>query len=197
MGCLQLFNKITNVLTWNKFDVFVETGLGAGSSLDFARQFQFKKLYSVEIVEKLAKTGQRKFSIDNRVEVFCDESVAFLERLLPTIGEQSVFFFLDAHWPGLDFKIQHEMSRDRDIALPVQKELNTISRLRNGRDVVVVDDLRIYMDGMFQSGNLDRRDVPVFHDSRLLDLEQFKKTHHGFVFFEDDGYLLLVPRGEK
>ena len=194
MGSLSSFDKISRPLLRKNLDVFVETGTGHGISLDYARKFPFKELFSIEIVEELVVKARKRFDFDSRITILHGESVAVLAELLPSISDRDIFFFLDAHWPGLDFKIQHEKKSDLEIALPLQKELDLIAKLGNGKSVIVIDDLRIYVDGRFKSGLLKKGDVPVFHESRMLDIRAFEATHNSYLSFDDDGYMLITPK---
>jgi len=107
LGSLESLDKLTGIVRRDGFDVFIETGCGKGTSLAYASGFEFfKELYSSEIVEILASEAKKKFKKDIRVAVMNSESTLFLIMLLPMLSvNNKVLFFLDAHWPGLDFGI--------------------------------------------------------------------------------------------
>jgi hypothetical protein len=195
MGCLESLDKLTGIVRRGGFDVFVETGCGKGDSLAYAAKFPFKEIYSAEIVESLAVEAGKRFS-DPRILVSNRDSVSFLEILLPMFPYGHILFFLDAHWPGLDFGIDCGKFAP-DVALPLERELQAISRLGSGKDTIVVDDLKIYEDGPYPSGNLPRGIVPVYHESRSAQFadDLFKQTHIVERLYQDDGYLILTPKG--
>jgi hypothetical protein len=200
MGSLQSLENITHVLS-NKaaeYDIFVETGCGWGGSLDFASQFPFKKLFSVEVVEEAyLKCKERFVGREDRIIIDNDESGGFLNRILPGLADSRIIFWLDAHWPGLDCRIAHRDSNNERIALPLRRELQAIFTWRKKlKDIILIDDLRIYEDGKFQSGNLRPTQVPILPRDRTTKFIEnlFKETHEITRFSQDDGYVTLVPR---
>ena len=105
-------------------------------------------------------------------------------------------FWLDAHFPGAEEGLNDYNDESREIyRLPLEKELEIISK-RTGvyNDVIIIDDLRIYENGDFESGNLpsniNRPSTPGV--KFIYDL--FEKTHEILRCYKHEGYLILLPK---
>jgi hypothetical protein len=98
-----------------------------------------------------------------------------------------VLFFLDAHFPGADFKGSKYNVFAVD-AIPLKEELLLIKKYRpNCQDVIICDDARIYVIDDYQNGNVEWLQVPggmsfvyeIFPDRKInLDLS-------------DEGYIII------
>jgi hypothetical protein len=200
MGAVSRFDLGEFVQTYG-LAYFIETGTGSGDSLAHAAGIKpaFKALRSCEIEQNLAKAAGQRFLSDHRVCVFTDRSSNFLRwacRMLP--ADEPAFFWLDAHFPGADYGLRGYADESDDTTrLPLAEELAIIARHRTGHDIVAVDDLRIFVDGPYGSGNLPdelrpacpkRRDIDFVHDIMGL-------SHTVTPLFEHEGYILLMPKG--
>lgn len=140
-------------------NIFFETGTGKGVSLLKALASPcFKHLYSVEIAEETYQFAAAFYGVFKNLTLINSDSPAALASVLPQIPQEDrIFFYLDAHYPGeLTSSFQGYQANIPDaVRLPLEIELEVISKLRAGcRDVIVVDDLRIYEDGPFANGNM-------------------------------------------
>ena len=52
MGSLKFFD-LNDIVEKYQTSIFVETGLGWGHGVQFARTFNFEKLYSIELVKEV------------------------------------------------------------------------------------------------------------------------------------------------
>jgi hypothetical protein len=178
---------------------FVETGTGRGESLAHASRFTFRSLSSCEIEPSLAAAAIAGFAPDTRVKVFQASSVEFLAMVCTlTPKDEPILFWLDAHFPGGDYGIRsYAATRSEADRLPLAKELAIIAESRpEGRDVVVCDDLRIWLDGPFQHGGLpaDLRPLcPKRRDARVF-AETFGGTHAIAFDYAHEGYVVLTPK---
>jgi hypothetical protein len=88
--------------------------------------------------------------------------------------------------------------RNPDLRLPLERELELIARLRRPcRDVILVDDLRIYEDGPFEMGNLPEIAQTLPPELRNLDFiarGPWTATHELQRLHQHTGYLVLTPR---
>jgi hypothetical protein len=178
---------------------FVETGTGRGDSLAHAAKFGFDSLRSCEVDTDLRQQASLRFEKDPRVQVFSDVSSRFVYwacRMLP--ADQPIMFWLDAHFPGADYQIRSYGAETEDhVRLPLQKELDIIANFRPlSRDVVLVDDLRIYLDGPFQHGNLPPDVRPHCPTERGIGFisEIVGETHDIALSYDHEGYVLLTPK---
>src|SRR5207248_10586708 len=109
----------------------------------------------------------------------------------------NIIFWLDAHFPGG----HHHLARldaegDPSVRLPLESELRTIRQARPGRrDVILIDDLRIYEDDQFEWGNLRQIGLEniAHYNSRFL-YALFADTHDARRFLNHSGYLALLPK---
>ena len=84
---------------------------------------------------------------------------------------------------------------NKDIKLPLRKEIELIKKLRPGfNDVILIDDLRIYETGPYKSGNMP--DNILAPSVRNVDFvtEAFAKSHNIQRSFLEEGYLLVLPK---
>jgi hypothetical protein len=174
----------------------VETGTGLGKSLRYARGFPFEAIYSVEIVAEQVEKLRVEFAGDPRIQLIAGESTAVLRDLIPKLTGNTTFW-LDAHFPGAHLGLAgYEPDGNREIQLPLQRELEMLRDMRPGfRDVILIDDLRIYERDAFQKGNASDA-VPGYQwpdDSRFL-YTTFAATHVWHRFLDDEGYFALLPK---
>lgn len=177
---------------------FVETGTGRGEGLAHAARFGFRTLRSCETMPVLAHAAVDMFFADDRVVVEAGDSVAFLRAVCAQIPlDEPVLFWLDAHFPGADYGLaSYGDEVDVRRRLPLSAELATIAAERSwGRDVVLCDDLRVFVDGPFGHGNLPAAVRPFCPPER--DAGFFARvlgtTHDVRFDFADEGYVAIVP----
>ena len=179
---------------------FVETGTGRGDSLAVAAALNpgFDALLSCEIEASLVTAAKARFLDDPRITIHPKASAVFLDRvcrLLPR--DQPALFWLDAHFPGADYGLHgYGDEADDAVRLPLAEELRAITRHRpDGKDVVIVDDLRIYQDGPFQHGNLPAEVRAVCPKARGVTFVKsvMGDTHEMKLLYEHEGYILLTP----
>jgi hypothetical protein len=108
----------------------------------------------------------------------------------------STLFFLDAHFPdSYSDKYNREFIRDDPnyIKIPLEGELRIICKNRNvSKDIIVIDDIRIYKDGPFQNGNFENKSL---HGGNNLDFvyELLDETHYIIESYMCEGYLICFP----
>lgn len=180
---------------------FVETGTGQGNSLGYAALFPFKSLFSCEIEPTLHASAKTMFAGDSRVRIMLGDSLTFLTATCDTLPvDEPALFWLDAHFPGADYGLRgYGAEKNQVVRLPLRQELNVLRLGRPARrDVVLIDDVRIYADGPYQNGNLpnelrdfgpyDRSDAAEFMKYAMAD------THDTKILYADEGYAIITPR---
>jgi hypothetical protein len=107
----------------------------------------------------------------------------------------NVLFFLDAHFPGADFHYESYTSvTDYNIRLPLKRELETISALRDiSKDVFIIDDLRVYEDNDYSDGNWPLRSVAGGNGIDFV-YQIFEKTHNIQKDLRHQGFLIITPK---
>lgn len=200
MGSLKFWNLNELKLKYN-IDLFIETGLGWGDGIQYAAQSSFKELYSIELIQEVIETYQKKYSADSRIKIIHGSSSDGLKYLLPQIPkDKNICFWVDAHFPASDvFGIPFDSCKDENLRLPLWEELNLIKSLRpNNKDVILMDDAMIFSE------------TKIFPDSHLKDafaikprdhinylekiINLFEETHDSILTVKDSGYISFTPK---
>ena len=122
-----------------------------------------------------------------------------LRRVLPKVARTDrILFFFDAHFPGEGDKQAFKgylAAEPAELKLPLEEELKLIRELRGDcADVIVIDDLRIYENGPFESGNMpdwaETLDPEEKSIDFVLDLFPGRRLIRDY---RDEGYLLILP----
>lgn len=194
MGSINRFNLNKIIKDYNTI-YFFETGTGQGTSIEYAVKSPFKKIISTEIIPQLAEKASKKFTSFENVSILESDSIKALEEELPKLDKNCIFW-LDAHFPGADAGLkEYDATSDESIRLPLEKEINLIKKMRIGfDDVFIIDDLRIYENGLYQHGNAPADTRPRYHRNIDFIYQQFSQSHLITKLYLDEGYLLLFPR---
>jgi hypothetical protein len=117
-------------------DLFVETGTYRGDSVAAVRDI-FAHLISVELSPELAAAARSRFAGDAAVRILEGDSAAGLGEALAIAPDRPAILWLDAHYSG-----GGTAKADRNT--PIQAEIEQILSCRDGRDVILVDDARLF-----------------------------------------------------
>lgn len=194
MGSLSRFDLNRIIHEYTTPNLF-ETGTFWGDGVAYALKFPFDKIISVEIIPEIADKAKLRFIAEDRVEIIETDSISSLEKKLPLL-EGNTVFWLDAHFPGADAKLaDYESGNDTEFRLPLSREIELISMYRKHfQDVLTLDDLRIYEDGAFEKGSVPSNALPKGERSISFVYEFFDTTHYVFKSYLDEGYVVLFPK---
>lgn len=194
MGSLSRFD-LNRIIHEYKTPNLFETGTFWGDGVAYALEFPFDKIISVEIIPEIADKAKSRFLAEDRVEIIEADSISGLKKKLPLLKGNTVFW-LDAHFPGADAKLaDYESGEDMEFRLPLSREIELISMYRkNFQDVLILDDLRIYEDGLFEKGAVPPNAKPKGERNINFVYDFFETTHYVFKSYIDEGYVLLFPR---
>ncbi|HEX8357249.1 MAG TPA: hypothetical protein VF610_07565 [Segetibacter sp.] len=194
MGSLRRFD-LNKIIDRHNISYLFETGTWKGDGIAYANKFPFKKIFSTEIMPSIAEAAKKRFSNNQRVEIMEGNSIDILEKKLPEI-DGNCLFWLDAHFPGAEEKIKdYNEFEEEDVKLPLKKEIELIKSLRkNYNDLILVDDLRIYEDGPYQSGNTPENIYPPSIRNIDFVYKEFEETHSIKRSYNNEGYLLIIPK---
>lgn len=193
MGFLKRFN-LRKVLAETGICKLVETGTGQGFSVEWALRCGFSAIESVELDARLHQFCLNRFRNRAEVSLFHGTSREFLAKM--DVGAAPALYFLDAHFAGgADFGlISHTESASHAESFPLIAELDALLPRMHQASIVIVDDLRLYLDGNYQNGSvpeqLMRHDDGIDLTNRL----QHLSSHQAVAFSEDEGYLVIAPR---
>jgi hypothetical protein len=116
-------------------NVLVETGTFKGDMLD--RQLcNFRQLISVELDQKLYKAARQRFEAHKQVQLLQGDSGVRLADAVKDLSEPALFW-LDAHY-------SFGVTAGRNEEAPIFKELSCLTGRRSHRDVILIDDARLF-----------------------------------------------------
>ncbi|MFM9826079.1 hypothetical protein [Flavobacterium sp.] len=198
MGSLKFFD-LNDIVEKYQTSIFVETGLGWGHGVQFARTFNFEKLYSIELVKEVIDQYRKTYPPDSKIQILQGDSLTGLNHILPDIKE-NICFWLDAHFPASDvFGIPFDSCEDENLRLPLWEELNLIKKLRpNNKDVFLMDDAMIFSETEVFPDNhckLSAAIQPKLHINYLDKIKNFfNETHNSELFYKESGYIIFTPK---
>lgn len=117
-------------------EVFVETGTYRGDTLAAMRGL-FSRLVSVELASELVQAARQRFAGDEAISIVEADAARGLAAALEATGPRPALIWLDAHYSG-------GPTAKGEGNTPILAEIDTILAQRNGRDVVLVDDARLF-----------------------------------------------------
>lgn len=163
-----------------------------------AAKFAFDTIYTVEIHPEVAALARPKIAHDTCIVLLEQSSEDAIRDLMPTLPTTTgVLFWLDAHFPRIDFGFTYDKEETPEISLPLEKELQLITSLRPvHNDVFSLDDLRIYENGPFFNGGIpqDRSLLPPQQRSISFIKRILGDTHHVIRYYHEEGYIACVPK---
>lgn len=180
MGTLKHID-IAGLMATYGLTAFVETGTSVGDGLAYAATFPFEQLDSVELIWDDYKRAEERFQHDRRIRLWSGSSPQALDLMLPLLESHRILFWLDAHLP----QYYDGRTYDRPTTFPAQQELDVISHWRAGEDVIVIDDLRLFESGPYESGLSVNQ---LFEGIRLPENSVVERD------YADEGYLLIKPK---
>ncbi len=110
-----------------KVNTVVETGTHRGAS---TRLFAilFDEVHTIEILESSYTLCKNALKKDTNVKCHLGSSETVLQKLLPTLKDKSVLFYLDAHW---------------NDHWPLRQEIEVIGKTHFDNCIIVIDDFKV------------------------------------------------------
>ncbi|MBL7722393.1 MAG: hypothetical protein JNK98_10425, partial [Chitinophagaceae bacterium] len=144
------------------------------------------------------KKAADRFKDDKRFTIINNNSLNALQDKITQINGNCLFW-LDAHFPGAEEGVSdYNATSSEQLKYPLEAELKEILSRRKGfSDFILIDDLRIYEDGNFESGNMPGYILPPINRNINFVIELAKYTHHIVRSYRHEGYLLLIPKNNK
>jgi hypothetical protein len=194
MGQLNEAIQVKNVLDFYNIDNFVETGTGAAEVVRSISNIKSDlNIHTIEIIEEIFNKNKISNSYLTNVNWHLGQSSEVMPEILPQL-EGSTLFWLDAHFPGADFGLaSYGDEEDLDKRLPLRSELEIIVKGRDvSNDVFVIDDLRVYEDGPFETGNWAERNLYGGDGIAFIE-DLFEDTHFVVRSYNKQGFVILLP----
>ena len=194
MGQLNEAIQVKNVLDFYNIDNFVETGTGAAEVVRSISNIKSDlNIHTIEIIEEIFNKNKISNSYLTNVNWHLGQSSEVMPEILPQL-EGNTLFWLDAHFPGADFGLaSYGDEEDLDKRLPLRSELEIIVDGRDvSNDVFVIDDLRVYEDGPFETGNWAERNLYGGDGIAFIE-DLFEDTHFVVRSYNKQGFVILLP----
>jgi hypothetical protein len=122
---------------------FVETGTFLGDTLEYLRT-DFKELISIELSPELAARARKRYADNMSIKILAGDSSIVLKSVLERL-DGPAFFWLDGHYSHSctigDSEIETALGAQET---PILKELELILGRGCDRDVIVIDDARLF-----------------------------------------------------
>lgn len=158
-----------------KNPIFIETGTFKGEGIWKALRAGFKKIYSIEISERLYKNLLINFDKEiksGRVNLVLGDSSKCLNEIIKDI-DCRITFWLDAHFSGGD-----TARGNKDVVL--LQELDAIARHPIKTHTILIDDVRLF--GTNQ--NIDWLDIKI-----NLIVKKLKEINYNYSIYYEQGFL--------
>lgn len=190
------FSRIRPMSRYYSPTYFVETGCGpppcTALSLAFALEMQG---FSCDIDPVYVEKARARFG--GNAEIHLCESLAFLQEVLPKIGDAKTFFFLDAHFPHYPDYITGAQKIDAP-EWPLLDEMKLIKELKKGieNDVILIDDINQIADPMNPMYTATYGNAPQERPKGAWRdyVSVFADTHDWYVWRQFEGVLVLQPK---
>lgn len=215
MGDLKHFD-LGRIAYLGNCKFFVETGTFEGDTTQHVydntsyddlgkNRVDLVKFWTIECDASYAVKARERFKDCPNIEVVHEDSITGLEYVDSKCNGNTIFW-LDAHFVGSDGG-HNSYDRDKDVKsrLPLEWELKILEqRLLSYRDVIIIDDVRIYEDGPFECGTFDdamrsmnssvrRSQISPYNSIDPL-LKPFAQTHNVYKLYKHQGYAVLLPK---
>ena len=148
---------VVECLQRSGLDVVVETGTHMGDMIQAVLPY-CKRIYSIELDDKLFSKAVEKFKAEEKVKLFHGDSGKELSKILETLNKP-VLFWLDGHFSG-------EGTARGDFDTPIKQELATILGGSVSDNLILIDDARLFNG---------KNDYPDIKDLRSLIANSDKK----------------------
>lgn len=169
-------STVLRLCQFKPIDNFVETGTYKGETSFWAARY-FKKVYTIEIDEKIAHETSSRQDRPENLEFFVGNSKDLLPELMAKKIKGSCFFWLDGHWCF--------GAGGKEEECPLLFELEAIKSFQDS--IIFIDDARCFLGPL-----------PPPHDSshwpridQIFDLTRSLFPKHRFTIQDD--VIMIVP----
>lgn len=198
----QIYQAVDVPKLIEKFGIknFVETGTGIGDSVEYILYSNDSSLniYTIELMEELYRRLVARLGGFQNLRLINGYSNVEIAKVLKEMSSEPCLFWHDAHFPGADFGINgmgYGSEQDAEIRTPLHAELAELLKSSRdlSRDVLILDDLRIYKDGPYDGGIWHEREQFGCQGNEFV-YEMFDKTHHIYESYPQQGFVIMFPR---
>lgn len=198
MGRLSNPIDLKEVLNYFNIKNYVETGFGDGTSLkDVYAVDSSLEFYGIDLDESMCDRLKNS-DIGHAVKIYNGYSKDQFPPLLKDVNNNPTLFWLDAHFPNSDYHgVPYNSEPDETKRIPLKVELEILKSERDlTQDVIIMDDLRIYVDRNYECGSWELRAAAGADGYSFIE-EILNDTHILIENYRDQGYLLAFPKGSS
>ncbi len=168
-------NAINKYAIKNNTEILIETGTHHGLTVWTLRK-KFKKIYSIELNEKLFTKVKEKFADFNHITIIQGDSGEKLEEVLKKLDKKALFW-LDGHYSG-------GITSKGELETPIKKELEMIFNHHIKDHLLLIDDARLF-DGT--------KDYPTINEIENI----LKKNTNRYLMEVKDDIIRISPKNSK
>lgn len=195
MGQINHPVKLKEMLETFEIKNFVESGTGDGSSMDKVLLTEsVEYCYGVELDDELFEVLEDKYNDLEYVKLYKGYTEDRFSDVLDDLDNSPTLFWLDGHFPGADYgPAGYGDEKDLSKRLPMETELRIMKEKRDlSKDIIFMDDLRIYVDRDFEAGSWQQRKLYGAEGYDFVE-DIIGDTHTLIEHHGDQGYLLAFP----
>ena len=123
----------------SRAEVFVETGTYLGDTVAMAHVAGFKRIFTMEIDDKLANSAWWRFKDFPHITCCRGDSGLHMPKLLHHVGDNEAVFWLDGHW-------SQGITGKGEVEVPLMRELEAIKQHSITTHTIMIDDIRLLGD---------------------------------------------------
>lgn len=171
--------NITRGRPHDNIKYFVETGSYKGETSIMASS-QYEHVFSIEIDNKLYEESYNKVKLEglSNLTLLHGDSVSLLPNIMKIVKEGAIFF-IDAHQSGVD------SSWNQKERVPILSELAIILDAEVGPSVFIINDLRLWKQGVWDWVHISNQNILKVFTSRGYEFD---------VFYEDNDKFVLITK---
>jgi hypothetical protein len=164
---------------------FVETGTWLGDAVEYALAEGYTPCFSVELKDEFWKAAVARFA-GRPASILHGSSEDKLPEILRQLDSNPTLWWLDAHLQ--DF---YGLPADMVNRFPLERELELLCQMRDiSRDVILIDDLRIYEAGPFECGPCPKEHA---NPKGTAFIEMLLPKHKMTKDYRNEGYIICEP----
>lgn len=130
-------SRIKSISKKNNCETLIETGTFYGQTIQKCNGF-FGKIISVELHPYLFECNRIVFSSNSNIKIYHGDSSTFLSKMIDD-AEGKIVYWLDGHYSG-------NGTACGENASPILNELRIIKGKGRKSDVILIDDIRLFVD---------------------------------------------------
>ncbi len=118
-------------------NVLIETGTYLGEMIEYQADY-FDKVYSVEISDLFYRFSSDRLKKRKNISIIHGDSSKVLAQIIEKLDlTDRILFWLDGHYSG-------GRTGMGGVVCPIYEELACIFNMRDGRDLILIDDARLF-----------------------------------------------------